>query len=314
MRMDSVLALELRGAAPMKISLVHNPTAGDGQDVHEVVKLLTDAGHEVRHRSSKDDWKKLLQDPGDVVVAAGGDGTVRKVALAAADRELPFAALPIGTANNIAKTLGLLGDARELVRSWDDTDGIPIDIGEVEGPGGSRRFVEGVGGGWIAGLLARAGEVDDELRLLGRETDQGLHLLSDVLREATASRWVIDADGADLSGEYLAVEILNIRFVGPNVPLAPSADPSDGLLDVVLVTDADRDGILDYLDQRLNLASGVMPELRTARARDVRLRVPAGVGLHVDDREWPDDRKLDEPIDLEVRGLPGAVRMLGRGS
>ena len=295
----------------MKISLVHNPTAGDGQDIDEVVKLLTDAGHEVRHRSSKGDWKKLLQDPGDLVVAAGGDGTVRKVALAAADRELPFAALPIGTANNIAKTLGLVGDARELVRSWDDTEGVPIDIGEVEASGASRRFVEGVGGGWIAGLMARADEVEDEFRLLGRETDRAMHMLSDLLRDAYPAEWRIVADGTDLSGEFLAVEILNIRFVGPNVPLAPDADASDGLLDIVLVSEADRDGILDYLDQRLNLASGVMPPLRTARARDMRLRVPAGVSVHVDDREWPDDRELDEPIDLGVRCLPGAVRMLG---
>ena len=104
----------------MKISLIHNPTAGGGRDVDDVIELLTDAGHEVHHRSSEDNWQSLLQDPGDLVVAAGGDGTVRDVALAAADRGLPFAALPIGTANNVAKTLGLIGDARELVRSWDE--------------------------------------------------------------------------------------------------------------------------------------------------------------------------------------------------
>jgi diacylglycerol kinase (ATP) len=295
----------------VKISLVHNPTAGDGQDVDDIVKLLTDAGHEVSHRSSKGDWKKLLQDPGDLVVAAGGDGTVRKVALAAADRGLTFAALPIGTANNIAKTLGILGDARELVRSWDDGATVPIDIGEVQAPGASRRFVEGVGGGWIAELIARAEEVEDEFRLLGRETDRALHLLADLLRDADAARWRITADETDLSGDYLAVEVLNIRFVGPNVPLAPEADPTDGLLDVVVVADADRDGILDYLDQRLNLASGVMPALRTARANRLHATAPAGTRLHVDDKEWPDGRDLDEPIDLEVRCLPGAVRMRG---
>ena len=269
----------------MKIALVHNPTAGDGQDVDDVVKLLTDAGHEVEHRSSKADWKKLLQDPGDLIVAAGGDGTVRRVALAAADRGLAFAALPIGTANNIAKTLGILGDARELVRSWEDGATVPIDIGEI----------------------AHAQEVEGEFPLLGRETDRAMHLLAALLRQAESARWRITADGTDVSGSYLAVEVLNIRFVGPNVPLAPAGDPSDGLLDVVLVTDADRDGILEYLDQRLNLASGVMPQLRTARARVIDLAVPAGTRLHVDDREWPSGRDLDEPIELEVRCLPGAV-------
>ena len=296
----------------MKISLVHNPTAGDGQDVDNVIALLTDAGHDVCHRSSKDNWKKLLQDPGDLLVAAGGDGTVRKVAIAAADVGVPFAALPIGTANNIAKTLGLLGDARDLVRSWERSDLEPIDIGEVRAADESRRFVEGIGGGWIAELIARAGEVDDEFRLLGRETDRALHMLGDLLREATLARWRIDADGDDLSGDYLGVEILNIRFVGPNVPLAPDADPSDGQLDLVVITDADRAAILEYLDERLHLASGEMPPLRSVRAREVRLGVPPGISLHVDDNEWlPERGDAGAPLDVEVSCLPGAAMLRG---
>ena len=295
----------------MRISLVHNPTAGEGQSVDDVVQLLTDAGHQVRHQSSKVDWKSLLQDPGDLVVAAGGDGTVRKVALAAAERDVPFAALPIGTANNIAKTLGSVGDARELVRAWDERDAVPIDIGEVLADGGSRRFVEGIGGGWVAELIARAEQVEDELTLLGRETDRALHMLGDLLREVEPARWRIVADEVDLSGDYVAVEILNMRFVGPNVPLAPDADPSDGLLDVVLVTDADREGIGAYLEQRRTLASGVMPRLRSVRARAIRLAVPSGVRIHVDDAEWPGDRDLDQALELAVRCLPGAARMVG---
>ena len=297
----------------MKISLVHNPTAGDGQDVNDVIQLLTDAGHDVNHRSSKDNWMKLLQDPGDLVVAAGGDGTVRKVAVATAETEVPFAALPIGTANNIAKTLGLLGDAGELVRSWESPDVVPIDLGEVRAGDEVRRFVEGIGGGWIADLIARSHEVDKEFRLLGRETDRAVHMLGDLLRQARPAHWEIAADGTDLSGEYVGVEVLNIRFVGPNIPLAPEADPSDGLLDVVLVTDDDVPGILGYLEQRLHLASGDMPDLRSVRARTVRLSAAAGVRLHVDDAAWPDARDPYEAVDLDVRTLPGAARMRGSG-
>ena len=297
----------------MKISLVHNPTAGDGQDVEDVVKLLTDAGHAVQHRSSKDNWKKLLQDPGDLVVAAGGDGTVRKVAIAAAERDLPFAVLPIGTANNIAKTLGLVGDARQLVRSWSDeadgSGGRPFDIGEVVAGETSRQFVEGVGGGWFAELLAHTAKVEDELMLVGRETDRALHMLAALLRRAKPLAWRVAADGQDLSGDYLAVEVANIRFVGPNVPLAIDADPSDGKLDAVLVTEADRQPIIDYLEGRHRLASGLMPPLRTVRASEVSLVAPAGVRFHVDDREWPADGAIEEPMEVEVRCVAGAATL-----
>ena len=174
----------------MKIALVHNPTAGGGHDVDDLVKLLTDAGHEVRHRSSSGDWKSLLQDSGDLVVAAGGDGTVRKVALAAADHGIPFGVLPIGTANNIGKTLGMLGDARELVDGW-SANPPPLrklDLGELKAENRTERFVESVGGGPVAELIARGEEIGEQSKLLGRETDQALHLLTELLRAATPSR------------------------------------------------------------------------------------------------------------------------------
>jgi diacylglycerol kinase (ATP) len=300
----------------MRISLVHNPTAGGGEDAGDVVQLLTDAGHQVRRRSSKRDWKRLLQDPGDLVVAAGGDGTVRKVALAAADRGLRFAVLPIGTANNIAKTLGMLGDAHELVESWSADPPLErrLDVGEVSGARATRRFVESVGGGPVAELIRRGDEVEEDVQLLGRETDRGLHVLAEELRDASPRRWRISADEVDLSGDYLAVEVLNIRFVGPNVPLAPEADPSDGLLDVVLIGEEDRDAVLAYLEKRLNLASGAMPSLRTARAKRVELVAPIGVRLHVDDNGWPTDDALEEPMSLEVRCQADAVTMVGVGT
>ena len=297
----------------MKIDLVHNPTAGGGQSVDDLVSLITDAGHQVRHRSSEDDWKELLQDPGDLLVAAGGDGTVRKVALAAADRGLPFAVLPIGTANNIAKTLEMLGDAAALVESWSDEARTerPFDVGEVVAPWGSERFVESVGGGPVAELITRGREVGSDAGLLGRETDRALHLLGEIIRESRVHSWQIVADGVELSGAYIAVEVMNIRFAGPNVPLAPAADPSDGRLDVALVGEGDRDALLEYLDGRLRLASGQLPALRVEPARRIELVAPAGVRLHVDDRVWPSDRSLADPAPLSVRCLGGAVTLRG---
>jgi diacylglycerol kinase family enzyme len=297
----------------MKIDLVHNPTAGDGQDVDGLVSLITDAGHKVRHRSTKDDWKALLQDPGDLVVAAGGDGTVRKVALAAADHGVPFAVLPIGTANNIAKTLGMLGEAAELVESWAGGSGRPFDIGEVVAPWGRERFVESVGGGPAAELITRGSEVGADAGLLGRETDRALHLLSELVRNEDVRHWQVTADDVDLSGDYLAVELLNIMFVGPNVPLAPAADPGDGLLDVALVSEADRGPLLSYLADRLSLASGQLPSVRVERARRIKLVAPAGARLHLDDAAWPSERPLADATPMTVRCLAGAATLGGAG-
>ena len=129
-------------------------------------------------------------------------------------------------------------------------------------PWGKDRFVEGVGGGLVADLIRREDEIAAEAKLLGRETDRALHLLCELAREAPMRRGRSSADGKDLSGEYFAVRCMNIRFVGPNLPLAAEAFPGDGKLDVVLLGKADRKPLLDYLEKRMHLASGQLPKWR----------------------------------------------------
>jgi diacylglycerol kinase family enzyme len=293
----------------MKITLIHNPKAGEGQAAKSIVRLMTDAGHEVQHRSIKKDWEQLLQEPSDLVVAAGGDGTVRQVALQAAQHKLPFAVIPIGTANNIAKSIGVVGEAAELIESWstEPSHAQPFDLGEVEAPWGRERFVEGVGGGLVADLIAREEIIAAEATLLGRAEDRALHLLCELANEGPLKRWEIRADGEDCSGDYFAVQVQNIRFVGPNLPLAPEAFPGDGKLDVVLLGKADRKPLLDYLESRLHLASGQLPEFGVARARKVEIVAPAGVRWHLDDKNWPSQDPPAQPTKLTVRCLAGAV-------
>ena len=296
----------------MKITLINNPGAGDGQDVNALVRLITDAGHDLRHRSTKQDWKDLLDEPADLVVAAGGDGTVRRVALEAASRCLPFSAIPIGTANNIAKSLGLLGEAADLIETWSSSPcaAHPFDLGEVEAPWGTKRFVEGVGAGLVADLISHEDEVAADAKLLGRATDRALHLLSVLVREEPMHRWKIKADGRDLSGEYFSVEVLNTRFVGPNLPLAARAYPGDGLLDIVLLRKVDREPLHGYLESRLHLASGAMPELKVVRASEIEIRAPAGVRWHLDDHNWPSAEPVAEKATLSVRCLAGALKFI----
>jgi diacylglycerol kinase family enzyme len=293
----------------MKITLIHNPGAGEGQDASGLVKLMTEAGHRVRHASTKDDWEELLHKSADLVVAAGGDGTVRRVMLAAAEHRLPFAVIPIGTANNIAKTIGLLGDAGELIESWSASPRAqqPFDVGEVSAPWGEGRFVEGVGAGLISNLIDRENEVAADAKLLGAETDRALHLLAELAKEAPVRDWKITADGKNLSGRYFAVEVLNTRFVGPNLPLAPDAFPGDGLFDLVVLGARDRQPLLTYLESRMHLASGQLPPLRCRRAQKIKIEAPAGIRWHLDDKTWPEESPPARKAVLTINCLAGAV-------
>lgn len=93
----------------MRATLIHNPTAGDGKVRREdLIDLLHKAGIVPFYQSSKiGELTAALAEPTDIVIVAGGDGTVAKVVTQMPDRSIPVAILPIGTANNIASSFGI---------------------------------------------------------------------------------------------------------------------------------------------------------------------------------------------------------------
>jgi diacylglycerol kinase family enzyme len=97
----------------MDATLIYNPNAGrlDLVTPRQLEAGLGEAGYAVEYTPTKEvaDLDAALADPGEVVVAAGGDGTVRAAALRLIDREMSLAIVPMGTANNIARTLGIQG-------------------------------------------------------------------------------------------------------------------------------------------------------------------------------------------------------------
>ena len=296
----------------MRVTLFHNPSAGDAPlTADQLQSILSDAGYQVRYQSMQKDWRSALDDAGALAIVAGGDGTVAKVAIGLADSDTPLAVLPLGTANNIGKALGVFGDVQVLVASWTDAPRRALDIGVVSGPFGELRFVEAVGGGAFAELIRRGRtEVDDASRIVHRETDRALQLLASILRNAPAAEWQVDLDDHDLSGSYIGVEAMNIPFAGPNIPLAADADLADGELDLVLLRDEDRERLLDYVVGRVESASALMPSLDVRRGRRIRIVPPAGWPLRIDDELADlDDEPESRAVDILLR--PGVVLVVG---
>jgi diacylglycerol kinase (ATP) len=290
----------------VRVTLIHNPTAGAGKaSAESLVRLLQAAGHKVRYQSAKaDDWDEALALPADLIAAAGGDGTVSRVARRMVGRGIPVAPLPLGTANNIARTLGVADvSLEEIVRGWRNPRRVKLDVGVAEGPWGKRQFLEGVGVGLFATLLAH-GKAKKKAAKSGRTADRvtrALRMLKRRVKTCEAIALKASLDGRDISGSYLLLEALNILYVGPNLFLAPESKPGDGTFDVVLVTEAERDRLLEYLskwqDNRERLA--VLPSHRGKR-----LKLEwTGFQVHIDDKRWPKKKEKPPPAPaaIEVR-------------
>jgi diacylglycerol kinase (ATP) len=275
----------------MRVTLLHNP--GAGEEDHEPDELrsqLAAAGHVVSYHSLTDEgWEEAFADAGDLVVVAGGDGSVGRVldAVAASALDCLVTLLPLGSANNLARTIGIADvPAEQLIGGWESGRRVRFDVGQASAAWGETLFVESVGGGIFGQVLERAEDADadgeEKLRL-------GLELMRSVIGAAPALAWRVEVDGVDLSDELLAVEAANIRELGPNFPLAPEADPGDGGLDVVLVRPDDREALVGYFSDRLDGKEPRVPELFSRRGQRIVLRPPMDCPLHVDDEFWPDD-------------------------
>ena len=289
----------------MQVLLIHNPTAGDARpNADDLCEILAEAGLQVHYQSSKKNWKKTLQETDGLIVAAGGDGTVAKVMREVSGTDRPVAVLPLGTANNIARTLGISGDAREIVASWKNAQPQPFDMGVVSAHDGERRFVEAAGGGIFAAAMAEGKEaVDRATAIVGNEIDRAIVFITGLVEAARAEPWSVTIDGKDFSGDYLTVEAMNIRYAGPSIPLAANADPSDGQLDVVLIEDRHREGLLQYLHQRLEHQTVSLPKLTVHSGRHVRL-APTTARMRIDDSH------VEETGEWDIVIKPGAVRLL----
>ena len=261
----------------MRATLFHNPTAGGGKFTKkELMTALRLGGLSPRYASTKGRrFKKALAQAEGLVVVAGGDGTVAKVIAQMPDRRIPVAILPLGSANNIARSFGVAGAPYELAEILHPLYSQRLTMGSVRGPWGQRRFVEAVGFGPLARMMDRSslGKAEGVHSLRGGRAELGK-----ILKKAKPLDVDVRVDGHPLPGGILAIEVLNIVYTGPGLPLAPSADPGDRMLEVVWVCRGDRKAMAAWIKAPQHRR----PPVSVRRGRQVEI-VWRGDPMRVDD-------------------------------
>jgi diacylglycerol kinase family enzyme len=294
----------------MRVILMHNPGAGRGEhEAADLMGMLETAGQEVRYQSTKDDdYAKALDQLCDVVLAAGGDGTVGKVAKHLIGRPIPLGVLALGTANNLAHTLGFHVPAQELISALEIGRVHGFDVGLARGPWGERHFFEGAGGGLLPDYIHEFASVakDDSV---SKETELTRHvsLLRRILSRYRSRRWEISVDGEDVSGDYLLFEAMNIRSVGPVLVLASDADTADGKFDFVAVDEIERSHMAEYLAARLTHKMVPFP-IPSRQFRNLRIRWEEGP-LHFDDKIWPAKDEPARSAEITITVEPSALKI-----
>ena len=230
----------------MRAILCHNPKSGDGDHSKtELLDTLKHAGIEARYCNVKNgDLAAALREPADLIIAAGGDGAVATVIKSMPDRGVPLAILPLGTANNIAHSHKITGTVNELVKSWDLNRFSPLDVGVVAGSWGERPFVEAVGLGALPQLILNKSNGEQTAKV-----GEGRDALSDELAESEAIEVTLVIDGATIrTDDVLAIEVVNIAYTGPRLPLLEGGEKPRGTLGVAVIRRKERLATMSWLN------------------------------------------------------------------
>jgi len=284
----------------MRATLLYNPDAGGGEhDQNELVALLRRAGFAVSAFTTDEaQTKNIFERQSDLIVAAGGDGTVKKVATGLLDRRTPIAIIPLGTANNIARSLGISGNPESIVRKWRDGAVRRYDIGLASGPWDTASFIEAVGLGAFASTLKLERE---HLGTRGERLRAGRKEFATALEQADVLETIVTIDGTLMLGDWLMIEVLNLSHSGPSLSLAPRADPGDGEFDVLCIGEERRQDMLNWLAA----PDSTPPPIETIRATRVAFNWEPRHQLRIDDdlHEGP-AKGRSHPVTISLQPVP----------
>lgn len=205
--------------------------------------------------------RQAAQDCTDIVVVAGGDGTVNEVASALMHTDTALGIIPCGSGNGLARSLGIPMDFEGAVDIIARNRPYAIDCGIAEG----LPFFCTFGVGFDA--------VVTEKFSTGKRRGKMQYVRSALLEfiNFTPDNYAMEIDGEIYTEEALLIAVCNTAQYGNNAYIAPRASLSDGLLDVTVIRNG---SILHQAMAGIGLLSGQIDRNRyvdTFKAQEVKI-------------------------------------------
>lgn len=301
------------------VAVVVNPVAGRGRfrTVYPaVLERLRAAGRPVVPlvAGTADEalaaCRAAVADGAGALVAVGGDGTVHVGLQAVAGTGVPFAAVPAGTGNDFVAELGLpaapLAAADAIAEALRAGRGRRLDLARMTGPDGSVRWFGAV---LAAGFDALVNERANRMSFPRGRRRYDLAIFAELLR-LRPRRYILTLDGERVELDAVLVAIGNTPAYGGGMRICPAADPTDGLLDVVVAGPISRTTLVRIKPLIYTGGHVRHPAVRAFRAAEVGLDAEGIVGYA--------DGERAAPLPVVVRCVPAALTALapatGRGA
>ncbi len=296
----------------MRTVLILNPTSGastlaqhqeapENNEEQILAALRTyDIEPEVHYTTLEDAGngpaRQAAEEGADIVIAAGGDGTLHAVASALIGTNSALGIIPMGTMNNIARSLRIPENIEEACAIIAHGVTQRIDVGKIN----EHIFLEVAGIGIEAALFPSA----EEIKSSGwRSTIQGVFNGLATLFDFRPTRFAVSFDGWRIrrfSG--LQISICNSPYYGARLQFAPNAVMDDGFLDVLIYKNFSK---FAYIRHAISISQGqraLALKVTQRKVKTVRVRALQPVPIHADGVP-----KGNTPADITIE--PGALRV-----
>lgn len=236
----------------------------------------------------------------DALLVMGGDGMMHLGLNAAAETDIPLGLIPAGSGNDFCRGLGVPLNPLAAARVVAAGKVSKVDLTEVRGNlagGAERRFVGAI---VSTGFDGRVNHRANNIRFnLGSLSYAYATLAELSVFEPLSYRLVIDGKPRSLPAMFVAIG--NTGVFGGGMRGCPTADPTDGLLDLTIVHPVSRLTLLRLLPRMYDAKYVRDPAVELVRAKEV---VVDGDGLY----GMADGEELGE-VPLQLRSVPGVLNV-----
>jgi diacylglycerol kinase family enzyme len=275
------------------IAIQRNPKSGSGKRSRELLELirgLRAQGFRPRMFSNRAELDRAVRHPESVahlwgIVAAGGDGTLLDVINR--HPRIPIAAFPMGTENLFARSIGASFDGAAAARMIAIGNKRRFDVGNANG----RRFLVVGSAGFDAEVIRAAHE-----NRVGRISRVFyLRPIAHALFRYPFPMMQVWLDGDPGPVQCVLAVVANLPGYALRLPILPSADGNDGLLDVCLWKTPGRRALIgDFINVILGRHQA-SANVIVRRARRIRIHSDASVPFQLDG-----DAAGNTPIEITV--------------
>jgi YegS/Rv2252/BmrU family lipid kinase len=287
----------------VKLSLIVNASAGAGRagralpDVEAALGRLRLDYHTERTTSLEHagELAEAAAAADEVAVAFGGDGLIAAVAAAAAQVGCAVGVLPGGRGNDFARVLGIPLDPVRACDVLAHGEVRSLDLGQV----GERPFI----GIASCGFDSEANRIANESRLVRGNLVYAYGALRALASWKPATFQVTPDDGEQRTVTGYTVAVANSKAYGGGMFMAPDASLTDGVLDVVMVSQVRKLRFLQLLPTVFKGRHVLQPNVEVIKSAQVQVSADRPFTMYAD----------GDPIGelpVTVRTLPGAVRVL----